>query len=474
MILPIQHAVRTSVADALTRLYGLDAAGLPALAIEMPPNRALGDLAVPVAFELARRLRKAPRAIAQELAAALGPVDGVARVEAAPNGYLNVFLDRAAFLRARSAAPAASPAAARAARARRPSSSTRRSTRTRRRTSATCATRRSATRSCACCASAARRSKCRTTSTTPASRSPTSSSASASSSSKTLADVQAHRRRDAVRLLLLGPLRARHASGTTATRRASRSAPRRCTTIEHGGNETAAMGAFIADRIVRCHLKTMARLNIGYDLLTWEGDILRLQFWAHGVRDRSRPQGAVFLQTEGKLAGCWVMRIDDDAAPRATERRRRRRRGRGAREGHRPLERHRHLRRQGHRLPVLEVRPARPGLPLPPVRGRRPTARRCGPRRRRDGRARGVAAVRRRARDLQRHRLAADRTCRRCSKQALRDARPSASEAEHSIHFSYEMVALSHATARELGYAAEPERRDRSRSSRCRAARASA
>ena len=41
--------------------------------------------------------------------------------------------------------------------------------------------------------------------------------------------------------------------------------------IEHGGNATAEMAAFIADRIVRRHLETMARLNIGYDLLTWEG-----------------------------------------------------------------------------------------------------------------------------------------------------------------------------------------------------------
>ena len=50
--------------------------------------------------------------------------------------------------------------------------------------------------------------------------------------------------------------------------------------IEHGGNDRAAIGAFVADAIVRCHLLTMARMNIGYDLLTWEGDILRLQFWA--------------------------------------------------------------------------------------------------------------------------------------------------------------------------------------------------
>ena len=93
----------------------------------------------------------------------------------------------------------------------------------------------------------------------------------------------------------------------------SRSAPRRCTISSSGGNETAAMGAFIVDRIVRAHLKTMARLNIGYDLLTYEGDILRLQFWAHAF-EILKAQGAVFLQTEGKLAGCWVMRIEDGSA----------------------------------------------------------------------------------------------------------------------------------------------------------------
>ena len=80
--------------------------------------------------------------------------------------------------------------------------------------------------------------------------------------------------------------------------------------LEHGGNDTAAMGAFIVDRIVRAHLATMGRLNVGYDLLTFEGDILRLRFWAHAF-DILKAQGAVFLQTEGRLAGCWVMRIEE-------------------------------------------------------------------------------------------------------------------------------------------------------------------
>src|SRR4029078_6885692 len=74
---------------------------VPPIVIDYPPNRTLGDLALPIAFELARRLRKAPRAIAQELAAAIGPVEGLSRVESTANGYLNCFLDRPAFLRAR-------------------------------------------------------------------------------------------------------------------------------------------------------------------------------------------------------------------------------------------------------------------------------------------------------------------------------------------------------------------------------------
>ena len=81
--------------------------------------------------------------------------------------------------------------------------------------------------------------------------------------------------------------------------------------IEHGGNENAEVAAFIADRIVRCHLKTMARMNVDYDLLTWEGDILRLKFWAQAF-EVLKAKRAVHLRTEGRLAGCWVMPIQED------------------------------------------------------------------------------------------------------------------------------------------------------------------
>ena len=100
MIIPAQLLVGARMVETVGRLYGLpaDDPAIAEMSLEMPPRRVLGDIAVPVAFALARRLRKAPRVIAQELAAALGPIDGVARVEAAPNGYLNFFLDRAYWL----------------------------------------------------------------------------------------------------------------------------------------------------------------------------------------------------------------------------------------------------------------------------------------------------------------------------------------------------------------------------------------
>ena len=157
------------------------------MALETPPRRALGDIAVPVAFTLARRLRKAPRAIAQELAGALGALDGVARVEAAPNGYLNFFLDRgllgAAVARRSSFRLKAEATAAPPRENHRRAHGDQSEQGGPHRAPAQRDDRRRLWPAAAL--PGARRSRSRTTSTTPASRSPTSSSASASSNRKT-------------------------------------------------------------------------------------------------------------------------------------------------------------------------------------------------------------------------------------------------------------------------------------------------
>src|SRR6266568_2828274 len=72
--------------------------------MEVPPRTELGDLAFPIAFELARQIKqssgekRAPRAIADALKTKLETIESVDRVEVAGAGYLNVFFDRASLL----------------------------------------------------------------------------------------------------------------------------------------------------------------------------------------------------------------------------------------------------------------------------------------------------------------------------------------------------------------------------------------
>jgi len=76
--------------------------------------------------------------------------------------------------------------------------------------------------------------------------------------------------------------------------------------IEAGEGETAEIAHLVADAIVRAHLKTMLRLGIEYDVLPRESEILHLQFWAKAF-EQLKEHRAIYLETEGKNAGCWVM-----------------------------------------------------------------------------------------------------------------------------------------------------------------------
>jgi len=309
MILPVQQLVRSRMAEAVSRLYDIPADDpvLASVAVDIPPRRALGDLAVPLAFELARRLRKAPRVIAQEVAGALGSIDGISRIEATPNGYLNFFLDRPHHLAAWLAEPDRVPPAS------------------------------------------GDKAIVEHTAINPnkaAHIGHLRNAALGDAFGRLLRylgrDVEVQNYIDDTGVQVADVAvgfreiegkdlsAVRHIADTTRfdyycwdlyarvtdwyeqdkERLKIRSAALH--EIEHGGNPTAELAAFIADRVVRRHLETMARLNIRYDLLTWEGDILRLHFWSHAF-EFLKSTGAVFLQTDGKLKGCWVMRIEEDA-----------------------------------------------------------------------------------------------------------------------------------------------------------------
>ncbi len=138
--------------------------------------------------------------------------------------------------------------------------------------------------------------------------------------------------------------------------------------IEAGDGELAELAHLVADAIVNAHLATMLRLNIQYDVLPRESEILHLKFWAAAF-ELLKERKAIYFETEGKNSGCWVMPAS--AFPR---------RGRSQRrqQGDRALERHGHVCRQRHRVSALEVRPAGQGFLLPAADAATPTATRCG------------------------------------------------------------------------------------------------
>lgn len=76
--------------------------------------------------------------------------------------------------------------------------------------------------------------------------------------------------------------------------------------LESGHGERADLGRLVAHRIVTRHLATMARLDIDYDVLTRESEILRLDFFAQAF-EKLKEAGAIHLEKEGKNEGCWVM-----------------------------------------------------------------------------------------------------------------------------------------------------------------------
>jgi arginyl-tRNA synthetase len=90
--------------------------------------------------------------------------------------------------------------------------------------------------------------------------------------------------------------------------------------IEAGNNDTARMAEYVAARIVETHILTMERLGIQYDLLAHESDILRLHFWNRAFA-LLKESGAIRLETEGKMVGCWVLGMSDSSenAPESDE-----------------------------------------------------------------------------------------------------------------------------------------------------------
>jgi arginyl-tRNA synthetase len=88
----LEHRVAQRIAEFLRQHY--PSVALPQLVIDQPPKVSLGDFAIPV-FPFAKPLRSAPLKIAEAIRAGIGPIEGIAEMQVAPPGYLNVKIDRA-------------------------------------------------------------------------------------------------------------------------------------------------------------------------------------------------------------------------------------------------------------------------------------------------------------------------------------------------------------------------------------------
>ena len=287
---------------------------------ERPPKLAMGEVASPVCFELAKRLKKPPRALAQEIANSLKPIPGVARVEVAGGGYLNAFIDRAAFFRSTCAEvnSVAPPPAGDAPKVMVEHTSINPNK------SAHIGHLRNAVLGdtfCRILRHAGHRVEVQNY---------------IDNTGVQVADVVlgfTHvepKPLDEVRKLAEAPqfdyfcwdLYARVTQWLAEDKARLELRAQTLKDIEEGRGEVAKVADLIATAIVHCHLRTLDRLGLDYDLLSRESEILHLKFW-DAAFEQLKSKGAIQLATSGKNAGCWVMQLPTDketsADPQANE-----------------------------------------------------------------------------------------------------------------------------------------------------------
>jgi arginyl-tRNA synthetase len=307
----LQLQLQAKIEALLAERYDV---ALTNLAVELPPKIEFGEMALPVAFELAKRLKKAPRAIAMELQPLLAETPGVASVEVAGAGYLNVKLDRAGVVRRMAADEHASVGGDGFKLVEHTSINPNKAAHVGHLRNAVLGD---------SFARMLKRDEYKPGWATGVQNYIDNTGVQVADivvavthlEGKTLDDV-----RGWMTELLETNTRLDYACWDLYARvsqwyeaepalAAERKALRLKTLheIEAGGNETAEIAELIATGVLRRHLQTMERLGIEYDFLPRESEILHLQFW-ETARALMVAKGVLYLETEGKNKGCWVMR----------------------------------------------------------------------------------------------------------------------------------------------------------------------
>ncbi len=294
-----QHKLSDHIREFLRRFFDLD---LPNIVIEQPPRVDLGEYALPLAFELAKKLRKAPRKIAEEIVGGIGEMDGLEKFSVAGAGYINAYLKRG-------------PMAASLAKNATPRSEI-----------------------------TGDKVLVEHSSINPNKAAHIGHLRNAILGdtfvrllrfSRRMVDVQNYIDNTGVQVadVVVGFLHI-HKKSLAEIEQLARE-PRfdyycwdlyarvlawyqedkqnlqvRSQTlhdIEQGNNESAAVAELISVAVLDRHLETMDRLDIEYDFLPRESEILKLHFW-DAAFEKLKAGGVLFFENEGKNKGCWVMR----------------------------------------------------------------------------------------------------------------------------------------------------------------------
>ena len=303
----IDRRVREALTKFIKDTFGVFDANV---VTERPPKIEMGEVASPVCFELAKRLKRAPRQIAQQIATEIGKIEGVERIEVAGGGYLNAFVDRGAFFAAAVAGTRGETGVARAD---------------------------------------APKAIVEHTAINPNKAAHIGHLRNAVIGDTFVRLLRAAGRRVEVQNyidntgvqvadVILGFIRRDKLSLEGVRKLAAKKEPRfdyYCwdlyawvtqflaedkerlalraqvlKEIEEGHGAVAEMAEFVSTTILRTHLATMDRLGIDYDLLSRESEVLGMKFWDAAFA-MLKERGAIRLATSGKQAGCWIMPLGD-------------------------------------------------------------------------------------------------------------------------------------------------------------------
>jgi len=317
----LERRLAQRVRECLARRY--PGVALPAVVIEQPPKVELGDFAIPI-FPFAKPLRSAPMKIAEAIRAEIGPIEGIAEMQAASPGYLNVKADRAyvaAGLAADQKAPADIPAGKilvehssinpnKAAHIGHLRNAILGDTFVR------------------LLRYAGREVDIQNYIDNTGAQVADVVVGFLHLEKKSIVDVEvaiaysdaevelSHRHTERAADIAGRPrpfdylcwdLYARVSQWYEADKSNLKIRAAVLHAIEEGGNETARMADLISTAVLRRHLETMDRLDIEYDFLPRESEILHLHFWDAAFA-KLKDAGVLSFETEGKNKGCWVMR----------------------------------------------------------------------------------------------------------------------------------------------------------------------